>query len=262
MSIRALIVDDEPLARQSIRRFLKHHPDVHVLEECGDGQSAVAAILSNRPDLVFLDVQMPELDGFAVVSQVGVENMPATIFVTAYDQYALRAFDANALDYLLKPFGKTRFERALARAQERLAGNADREMMQRLLRTIESIVGQRQYIDRLPVTENGRIVFVRTKDIQWIESAGNYARLHVASRSHDIRETLTSLEGKLNPQTFVRIHRSTIVNLHYVKEVHPWFHGYHLVLLESGQELRMSRYQYEIAKRLGLRGRLPSESAT
>ncbi|HEX4227771.1 MAG TPA: LytTR family DNA-binding domain-containing protein [Bryobacteraceae bacterium] len=254
MSIRALIVDDEPLARQSIRRFLKNHPDVSVLDECGDGQSAVAAILSTKPDLVFLDVQMPELDGFAVVNRVGVDRMPATIFVTAYDQYALRAFDANALDYLLKPFGKTRFDRALARARERLSQHADREVMRRFLETIESAAWQKSYINRLPVTENGRIVFIRTRDIQWIEAAGNYARLHIASRHLEVRETLTNLEGKLNPREFLRIHRSTIVNLNFVKEIQPWFHGYHLVVLESGHQLRMSRYQQELAVRLGLGG--------
>jgi two-component system, LytTR family, response regulator len=254
MSIRALIVDDEPLARQSVRRLLKNHPDIFVLDECGDGQSAVATILSHRPDLVFLDVQMPELDGFAVVNRIGVEHMPATIFVTAYDQYALAAFDANALDYLLKPFGKARFDRALSRVRERLAAHPDPEIIQRLLRTIASSAGK-IYVDRLPVAENGRIVLLKTREIQWIESAGNYARVHISSRHYEIRETLTNLERKLNPRDFVRIHRSTIVNLQYIKEVHPWFHGYHVVLLENGQELRMSRYQTEIAERLGLRGR-------
>jgi two-component system LytT family response regulator len=253
MCIRALIVDDESLARQSVRRFLKDHHDVEIVGECGDGQSAVSAILANRPDLVFLDVQMPELDGFAVVDRVGIEQMPATIFVTAYDQYALAAFDANALDYLLKPFGKARFNRALGRARERLAGGPDREVLRRFLQAID---GHKKHVDRVPVMENGRIVFVKTRDIHWIESAGNYARLHVASGHHEIRETLTSLEGKLNSREFVRIHRSIIVNLHYVKEVHPWFHGYHLVLLENGQELRMSRYQKEVAERLGLHGHL------
>jgi len=253
MSIRALIVDDEPLARQSIRRFLKSHPDIHVLSECGDGESAVNAIQSNKPDLVFLDVQMPELDGLAVVNRIGVDKMPATIFVTAHDQYAVAAFDANALDFLLKPFGKIRFDRALNRVRQRIAGNADHEMMQRFIRSMESMAGQKNYVDRLPVTDNCRITFVKTRDIQWIESAGNYARLHVGSRHHDIRETLTNLESKLSPSEFVRIHRSTIVNLRHVKEIHPWFHGYHLVLLESGQELRLSRYQEQVAERLGLR---------
>jgi two-component system, LytTR family, response regulator len=253
MTIRALIVDDEPLARQSIRRFLKSHPDIQALFECVDGESAVTAIQSNKPDLVFLDVQMPELDGFSVINRIGVDKMPATIFVTAYDQYAVAAFDANALDYLLKPFGKVRFDRALNRARQRIAGNADHEMMQRFMRSMESVAGQKNYVDRLPVIDNGRITFVKTRDIQWIESAGNYARLHAASRHHDIRETLTNLESKLSPSEFVRIHRSTIVNLRHVKEIHPWFHGYHLVLLESGQELRLSRYQQQVAERLGLR---------
>lgn len=253
MSIRALIVDDEPLARQSVRRFLKYHPDIELLGECGDGQSAIDSILASKPDLVFLDVQMPELDGFAVVKRIGIERMPATIFVTAYDRYALAAFDANALDYLLKPFGKTRFDRAVARARERLARQADRESIRRFLEGVESIGMSRNYADRLPVTENGRIVFVKTCDIEWIESAGNYVRIHARSRHHDIRETLANLEGKLNPREFARIHRSTIVNLQYVKEVHPWFHGHHVVVLESGRRLRMSRYQKELAERLGLR---------
>ena len=257
MSIRALVVDDEPLARQSVRRFLKHHADIEVVGECGDGQAAVAAILTRKPDLIFLDVQLPEMDGFEVVGRIGVERMPSTIFVTAYDQYALRAFDANALDYLLKPFGKTRFERALARARERIAGGLDHEAAQRILRAMESAAGHGSYIDRIPVSASGRIVFVKVRDIQWIEAAGNYARIHAAGRSYDVRETLSSLEGKLDPADFLRIHRSAIVNIQFVKEVHPWFHGYHLVLLENGQKLRMSRYQREVAERLGLGGRRP-----
>jgi len=256
VSIRALIVDDEPLARQSVRRFLKSHPAIEVLGECSDGQTAVGAILADQPDLVFLDVQMPELDGFGVVNRIGVERMPATIFVTAYDQYALAAFDANALDYLLKPFGKPRFERALTRAKERLAAAPDRAAMQSLVRAMESVASRREYVDRLAVAENGRIIFVKTRDIRWIEARSNYARLHAGGRSYEVRDTLTLLEGKLDPREFARIHRSTIVNLDYVKEVHPWFHGYHLVLLDNGQELRMSRYQHEVVNRLGLRGRL------
>jgi len=252
MSIRALIIDDEPLAQQSIRRFLKYHADIEVVGEYADGQSAVDAILANKPDLVFLDVQMPELDGFAVVNQVGAERMPATIFVTAYDQYALAAFDANALDYLLKPFGKTRFDRALARARERLALNADREVIQRFLETMGTSATTRNYVDRLATTENGRIVFVKTADIEWFESAGNHVRVHTRSRNHNVRDTLTHLESRLNPREFVRIHRSAIVNLQYVRELHPWFHGYHLVVLESGQRLRMSRYQKELAAKLGI----------
>jgi two-component system LytT family response regulator len=253
MSIRALIADDEPLARESIRRFLRHHPDIKVVQECCDGESAVTAILEQQPELVFLDVQMPELDGFRVVEQVGIDKMPATIFVTAYDQYALAAFDTNALDYLLKPFGKARFDRALMRARERLSSGPHREMMRSLLQTLAKAAIQTSHVDRLAVNQNGRIVFVNTVDIQWIESAGNRVVLHLAGDQHIVRESLSGLEERLNPKEFVRIHRSTIVNLRYVKEVHPWFHGYHLVLLENGQELRMSRYQHQVAERLGLR---------
>jgi two-component system, LytTR family, response regulator len=260
MSIRALVVDDESLARQSVRRFLRHHADIAVVGELGDGQSAIDAIRTQRPDLIFLDIQMPELDGFEVVTRVGVNQMPATVFVTAYDQYALRAFDANAVDYLLKPFGKTRFDLTLSRVRERIATRLDTEAAQRLLRVMESVAERGRYIDRLPVSESGRILFVKTREIQWIEAAGNYARLHVAARSHDVRETLTSLEGKLDPASFLRIHRSAIVNVQFVREVHPWFHGYHLVVLENGLKLRMSRYQREVAARLGLAQPRPAEN--
>lgn len=253
MSIRALIADDEPPGREGIRRLLRHHPDIEVVQECCDGESAVTAILDQQPELVFLDVQMPELDGFRVIERVGVDKMPATIFVTAYDHYALAAFDTNALDYLLKPFGKARFDRALTRARERLSSRPHRELMQSLLQTVAKAAIQTSHVDRLAINQNGRIVFVKTVDIQWIESAGNSAVLHLAGSQYAMRESLSALEECLNPKEFVRIHRSTIVNLHYVKEVHPWFHGYHLVLLENGQELRMSRYQHQVAERLGLR---------
>jgi two-component system LytT family response regulator len=178
--------------------------------------------------------------------------MPATVFVTAYDRYALRAFDANAIDYLLKPVGQARFEKALARAKERIAEKSDRATTQRLFAMLGQLKAQEQYVERLPVAENGRILFVKTKEIDWIEADGNYARLHVGARAHEIRDTLSTLEQKLDPRDFLRIHRSTIVNVHVIKEIQPWFHGYHLVLLQNGQALRMSRYQNEVAKRLGL----------
>jgi two-component system, LytTR family, response regulator len=257
MSIRALIVDDEPLARESVRRFLKAHPDVQIVGECGDGKSAVAAIRNDSPDLVFLDIQMPEMDGFAVLHNIGFERMPVIVFVTAYDQYAVRAFEENVLDYLLKPFGKARFERALARVRECITRPGGRDAGQRILRAMESITGRRTWLDRVPVLENGRIVYIRAEDIEWIEAAGNYARLHAGARCHDVRETLTALEGKLDPNEFVRIRRSTIVNMRHVKEVHPWFHGYHLVVLANGEKLRMSRYQRDVADRFGLRTRAP-----
>jgi two-component system LytT family response regulator len=252
MTIRAVIVDDEPLARRGLLRFLKNDSEVEVVAECGDGQSAVGAILAKKPDLVFLDVQMPEMDGFKVVRRIGPEKMPLTIFVTAFDHYAIRAFDANAIDYLLKPVGVGRFAKALVRAKERIAEKSSDETAQRMIAALEEIKRHDEYLERLPVSENGRILFVKAKDIDWIEANGNYARLHLGAQTHEIRETLSTLERKLNPRDFLRIHRSTIVNVHLIKEIQPWFHGYHLVLLQNGQELRMSRYQGEIAKRLGL----------
>lgn len=252
MKIRAIIVDDEPLARRGLLRFLKNDPEIEIVAECADGQSAVSAILLKKPCLAFLDVQMPEVSGFEVVRRIGPERMPLTIFVTAFDRYAIRAFDANAIDYLLKPVGAQRFSKALARAKERLREKSSQETAQQMIAALEQIKREGQFVDRLPVSENGRILFVKTEEIDWIEANGNYALLHVGPRSHEIRETLTALEQKLNPRDFLRIHRSTIVNIHLIREIQPWFHGYHLVQLQNGKELRMSRYQGEIAKRLGL----------
>ena len=260
MKIRALIVDDEPLARRCLWRFLKNDPQVEIAGECGDGESAVSAILSKKSDLVFLDVQMPEIDGFEVVRRIGPEGMPALIFVTAYDRYALRAFEANAIDYLLKPVAQGRFEKALARAKQRIAEKSKDDVVHRLIATLEQIKGHGEYLDRLPILESGRILFVNTEDIDWIEANGNYARLHIGQHTHEIRETLSALERKLNPRDFLRIHRSAIVNAHRIKEIQPWFHGYHLVLLQNGKELRMSRYQNETAKRLGLVNHLHTAS--
>lgn len=250
MTLRALVVDDEVLARKALLRLLKAEPDVTVAGQCGDGESAVEAIRRLRPDLVFLDVQMPEMDGFRVVETVGPEQMPVTIFVTAFDRYALRAFDANAVDYLLKPIVPDRFSRAMARARERCTGKQDRDAAQRLFSLLERTHLQTDYAQRLTVSARGRILFVDVASIDWIEAEGNYARLHVARRIYDLRETLQALTERLDPRDFVRIHRSTIVNLHRVREVQPWFQGSHVVLLESGEELRMSRYQRDAAERL------------
>ena len=256
MTIRALIIDDEPLARRGLLRFLKNDPEIELVAECADGESAVATILSKKPDLVFLDVQMPEMDGLGVLRTVGIGRMPATIFVTAYDRYALRAFEVNAIDYLLKPVGEERFTDALARAKRRIAEKSQCDLNQNIKAMLERLRGN-EYVEHLSVSQNGRIFLVRTKEIDWIEANGNYARLHVDVRTHDVRETLTALERKLDPREFFRIHRSTIVNIRAIKEMHPWFHGYHLVLLQNGQQLRMSRYQNKVAQRLGFRSRRP-----
>jgi len=248
VTIRALIVDDEPLARRSIRRFLNRASGMEIIGQCGDGESAVDAIRSEKPDLVFLDVQMPEMTGFDVIRQIGPEAMPVTIFVTAYDKYAVRAFEMNAIDYLLKPFGEQRFAHALKRAKERLAGKSNLDDLRVLLAGLQ----RAQTDDRLTVSANGRILLINVKDIDWISASGNYAQLHTGNRDYEIRQSLTTLEGRLNPREFIRIHRSTIVNVRRIREIQPWFHGHHLVVLQNGQELRMSRYQREVAKRLGI----------
>jgi two-component system LytT family response regulator len=197
MSIRALVVDDEPLARRTIRRFVGKNTRVEIVGECGDGESAVRAIQDSKPDLVFLDIQMPEMDGFQVLSKIGADQMPVTIFVTAHDRFALRAFDANAIDYLLKPVGKERFERALDRAKQRIAGKADGDEVQRIISALGRAAANK-YPNRLAIPKNGRIMFVATNDIDWIEAEGNYVRLHVGSREHEFRETLAELDAGIS----------------------------------------------------------------
>ena len=252
MKLTAIVVDDEPIARLRIRRMLDVESGLEVIAECADGEDAVAAIRRENPDLVFLDIQMPEMDGFEVVKKVGAERMPATIFVTAHDQFALRAFDAHALDYLLKPFGKARFGEALARAKQHIAGGLNAQALTRFVAMLSRTGPPNRHFHQLPVSQAGRIVFVATSDIDWIEAAGNYSRLHAAGREYDLRETLTSLCGKLDSLKFVRIHRSTIVNMRNIREIHPWFGGHHLVILNDGTQLRLSRYQTDAARQLGL----------
>jgi len=247
--LRTLIVDDEQLARTALLRLLKKERDISIVGQCSDGEAAAIAIKELKPDLVFLDVQMPEMDGFEVVEAVGVEEMPVTVFVTAYDRYALRAFDANAVDYLLKPFSPDRLARALARVRERFLGRQDKDAARRLFSLLDSRL-QTDYARRLAVATGGRILFVAVADIDWIGAEGNYARLHVARNVYDVRETLQALTEKLDPREFVRIHRSTIVNVRRIREVQPWFQGSHIVLLQSGEELRMSRYQRAAVERL------------
>lgn len=249
MMLRALIVDDEALARTALVRLLKRERDVSLIGQCDDGESAVQTIRQAQPDIVFLDVQMPEMDGFQVVEAIGAQRMPVTIFVTAFDRYAIRAFDANAVDYLLKPFAPDRLTRALARARERCLGRQDKEAAQRLFSLLNSRL-QTDYAQRLAVATCGRIMFVAVADIDWIEAEGNYARLHVSRKVFEVRETLQALMEKLDPREFIRIHRSTIVNARRIREVQPWFQGSHIVILQSGEELRMSRYQRDAVERL------------
>jgi len=236
--LRVLIVDDEPIARRGIRQGLEAHPQVEVAGECGNGLEAVEAIRDQAPDLVFLDVQMPEMDGFEVIEEIGVDRMPAVIFVTAYDKYALRAFDVHAVDYLLKPFDEERFARALDHARSRIEKKTLGEELRGLLS--EHFAG-RKHLERLVVKSGGRIFFLDVAEIEWIEAADNYAELHAGKQVHLVRHTLASLEAKLDPDRFVRIRHSTIVNVRRVKELRPASSGEYEVVLLSGAVLESSR---------------------
>jgi two-component system LytT family response regulator len=241
VKIRTLIVDDEPLARQRLRQLLDADPDISVLGECGDGEQAFADVQGLRPDLVFLDVQMPLLDGFGVLHKLAGTPLPVVIFVTAHDRYALKAFEVHALDYLLKPFDKTRFTTALARAKAQVRQGAAAALDQRLHDLLQSVEGRSHGPERLMVKSGGRIYFVRVADIDWIEAAGNYVRLHVGKDDHLLRESLTALEKKLDASRFVRVHRSTIVNIDRIREIQPAFNADYVIILEGGTELALSR---------------------
>jgi two-component system LytT family response regulator len=234
-------VDDEPLARQRLRRLLQDEPDVEIVGECADGGEAVAAIRADKPDLVFLDVQMPVLDGFGVLEAIGLEYLPAIVFVTAYDRYALRAFEYNALDYLLKPFDRDRFRKALERARAHLGRAPDSEEAQQLLGAVDEFKSQGKGLERLIIKSAGRVFFLRAEEIDWIEAAGNYVRLHVGKETHLLRDTMSSLEARLDPKRFLRIHRSTMVNIERIQEMQPLFHGDYVVILRDGTQLNLSR---------------------
>lgn len=243
MIVRTLVVDDEAPARRRIRRLLAAEAGVAVVGECGDGASAVSLIETLRPDLVFLDVQMPERDGFEVVKAIPPAKLPAILFVTAYDQYALRAFDVHAVDYLLKPFSGERFRTALARARDRIA----RRMQDAGLTTLAATLRNRpDYLSRLLVRTGGRMVFVELAAVDWLEAADNYVRLHVRQREYLARETLASLEARLDPERFVRIHRSAIVQVDRIAETRPTSHGDAEVVLCDGTKLTATRTFREV----------------
>jgi two-component system LytT family response regulator len=249
---RVLIVDDEPLAREKIRLLLAREESVELAGECGNGADAVAAIQKLKPDLVFLDVQMPDGSGFDVIGHVGAERMPAVVFVTAYDRYALRAFDVHAVDYLLKPFDGERFQKALSRAQQHLERKDAGELERRLLELVQDLRPAPQRPERFVVKSGGRVFFVRTDEIDWIEAAGNYVKLHVGADAHLLRETMNALEAQLDPDVFYRIHRCHIVNIERVKELQPWFNGEYVVMLRSGARLTLSRgYREKLQDRIG-----------
>jgi two-component system LytT family response regulator len=248
MALKVIIADDEPLVRKSVRRFLRPY-DIGTVMECGDGRACIEAILETSPDLVFLDLQMPELDGREVIAEAG-ERMPPTIILTAHNDFAVEAYDANVIDYVLKPFGQERFERAMGRAVSRIQSlQPETQSVQKALeQKLDELVGQlrqpHKWQERVAVPiGDGRLTFIDAKDIEWVEAHGNNLRVHSAQRHYDLRETLSGFERRLNPSVFVRIHRSTLVNFNHVREVQTWFKGHHLVILRSGKELRMSRHQ-------------------
>ena len=255
--IKAIIVDDEPPARRNLRALLKGVSDIELVKECGNGRDAVNSIRALEPDLVFLDVQMPEMSGFEVLEHLTDQPLPVIIFVTAYDQYALKAFEVSALDYLLKPFDDARFHRAMAQARRQIEQQDASELGRKLLalmgtREIKPDLEAPRYATRLMVKTAGRVIFIRTEEIDWIEAYDNYLRLHVGSKAHLLRQTMNDLEGALNPEQFARIHRSTMVNLDRIKELHPHFNGEHLVILQNGTELKLSRSRKEwLERRLG-----------
>lgn len=249
--LRALIVDDEPLARERLRTLLEEDPEVEIAGECADGRSAVEAVLSLGPDLVFLDVQMAELDGFGVVAEVGAARMPPVIFVTAFDEYAIRAFDVHALDYLLKPFDRARFLRALSRAKKELA-DPNAPLREQLKALLEDVRPELRRADPLVIKSRGRITFLRLGDVDWIEAAGNYVRIHAGQDSHLMRETMARMVERLPPEEFVRVSRSAIVRIDRIKELRPLLHGDSMIVLRDGTKVRSSRsYSDRLAEVLG-----------
>ena len=250
MPIRVLIVDDEPLARGKLRSLLGKEPDIAIAGEAGDGRSAVAAIREQRPDLVLLDVQMPELDGFGVVEALPETERPAIIFVTAHDRFALQAFDVHAVDYLLKPFDRERLQKALERARRLLAGPAGQQELQKQLSGLLAAMKPTAAPDRIAVKSGGRMLFVSTAEIDWVEAADNYVKLHLGPKELLMRETMASIEERLAPAGFVRISRSAIVHPRVVRELQPLFHGDQAVLLKNGTRLTLSRTHRQALEKL------------
>ena len=243
-SWKVLIVDDERLSRQRIRRLLAFEPEFEVLGECANGAEAVRSLAQARPDVLFLDVQMPELNGFEVVSALEAAH-PLIIFTSAFDEYALRAFDVHAFDYLLKPFDRKRFRESLRRAKVQLDRDLSDKPDDRLYALFETFASQKRSPDRIAVRTNSRVVFIKVDDIDWIEASDNYVCLHCGKDTHVLRETMSQAESRLDPSRFLRVHRSAIVNLDRIRELQPWFRGDYRVILRDGTELTLTKSHRE-----------------
>lgn len=248
--IRTLIVDDEPLARTHLRSLLAPDSEIEIVGECASGAEAVEAIRRDEPDLVLLDIQIPELDGFEVIREIGPSSMPFVLFVTAYDEHALRAFEAQALDYLMKPVNRERFSGAVRRAKEIIRGMRGTAMGEPLARLLDSLQSRSAPLDRLALRLDGRILFLRIEQIDWIEAADDYVRLHVGKQILEHRDTLTRLEQRLPSDRFLRIHRSTIVNVDRIREMQPWFQGDYVLIMHDGTRLTTGRSYRERLKGL------------
>jgi len=251
--IRALIADDEPLAREGIRLRLEQSTDIEIIGECGNGRQAIAAIQRDAPDLVFLDIQMPRLGGFEVIETIGAANMPYVIFVTAYDEYALRAFEVHALDYLLKPVDGARFQAALDHARAILSNAIPSGINQQLRNLLTDWRSKEQYLTRLSVKSGktgGGILILNVGEIDWIEAAGSYIKIHSGVETYLLHATMNGLESRLDPGEFLRIHRSIIVNVRRIRELHPLFHGEYQLTLKDGRQLASGRSYREKLSRL------------
>jgi len=251
MSIRVLLSDDEALARERLRRLMEDESDLEIVAECADGKSAITTIKREKPDLVFLDVQMPEVDGFGVVAALK-EEMPLTIFVTAYDRYAMKAFEVHALDYLLKPVTQERLSEALDHARKQLQHPSEAMFQRRVLDMLNELDSRQHAPQRIVIKADGEIVCLKPNEIDWAESAGNYVCLHVGAATHILRETITSLESRLGARQFMRVHRSTLVNVDRIKTLRPSLYGDYAILLRDGTKLTLSRgFRESVLKRLG-----------
>jgi two-component system LytT family response regulator len=246
--IRTLIADDEPLARHGVRLLLERDSGIEIVGEASGGLEAADLILRLRPDLVFLDVQMVGCDGFETLRRVGPQASPVVVFVTAYDEYALRAFEFNAVDYLLKPYDDNRFAAALDRARDLVLRKRGDVVDSRITRLIEHMEGEGR--DRILLKSSGEIIFLKTSEIDWIEAEGDYVKFHVAGRTHLMRGTMAALEERLDPTRFIRIHRSTIVNADRLRKLSPSFEGEYAVVLQDGTKLRLSRGYHDRIKAL------------
>jgi two-component system LytT family response regulator len=243
-NFRVLIVDDEPISRRRLRRLLALEPECELVSECENGREAVQALGREDIDILFLDVQMPEMDGFEVVHAISRAH-PLIIFTSAYDEYALKAFDVHAFDYLLKPFDRRRFRESIERARRQLAQAKPAISDDRILTLFENLTGARNAPDRIAVRNNGRVIFLKLSEIDWIEAADNYVCLHTGRETHVLRETMSELEARLDPARFIRVHRSAIVNLDCIKELQPWFRGDYKVMLHNGTELTLTKNHRE-----------------